>query len=116
MPPTEQLLGVSIVSWITSAASALYRVSVRHIQNFVIGFLQIPPRDGHPCLDGQFRLLRPVEDFHLLSAHHVWHTNELFLQEQFPEHKGMLCLTGTVLRKSCHLGRVVFLHVIRNYF
>jgi hypothetical protein len=53
---------------------AFYQVSVRHFQNFVISFLQIPPHDGHPCLDGQFRLLRPVADFHRLSACHAWHT------------------------------------------
>jgi hypothetical protein len=30
---------------------------VRRFRDFVIGFLQIPPRGGHPCLDGWFRSL-----------------------------------------------------------
>jgi hypothetical protein len=31
------------------------------------GFLQIPPRDGHPCRTLRFRSPRPAEDFHLLN-------------------------------------------------
>src|SRR5712692_4509192 len=31
------------------------------------GFLQIPPRGGHPCRTLRFRPLRPAEDFHLLN-------------------------------------------------
>jgi hypothetical protein len=34
----------------------------------VVGFLQIPPRDGHPCLDGRFRSPRSAEDFHLQNV------------------------------------------------
>ena len=39
---------------------------------FVIGFLQIPPHEGHPCLDSLFRLPRRAEDFHLQDLHHAW--------------------------------------------
>src|SRR5262249_6430689 len=39
-----------------------------------IGFLQIPPRGGHPCLALRFRSSRPAEDFHLLPSRHAWHT------------------------------------------
>src|SRR5207249_1939254 len=31
-----------------------------------IGFLQIPPRDGHPCLALRFGPSPPAEDLHLL--------------------------------------------------
>ena len=34
---------------------------------YVIGFLQIPPRDGHPCLDSSFRSPRRTADFHRLD-------------------------------------------------
>src|ERR1700681_2512917 len=43
---------------------------MRRIRDFVISFLQIPPRDGHPCLDGWFRSLRSIGDLHPLNAHH----------------------------------------------
>jgi hypothetical protein len=39
-------------------------------------FLQIRPRDRHPCLDGWFRSLRSIEDFHLLNTRHAWHTRK----------------------------------------
>ncbi len=39
---------------------------------FLPRFLQIRPRAPHPCLDGRFRSLRPVEDFHLLNTRHAW--------------------------------------------
>src|ERR1035438_7678283 len=53
---------------------ASYPVSVRRVRDFVIGFLQIPPRDGHPCLDGWFRSSRSMGDFHPLNASHTEHT------------------------------------------
>src|ERR1035438_4039720 len=53
---------------------ALYPLPVRRIRDFVISFLQIPPRDGHPCLDGWFRSLRSMGDFHPLNANHTEHT------------------------------------------
>src|ERR1700686_5327508 len=43
---------------------------VRRVRDFAISFLQIPPRDGHPCLDGWFRSLRSIGDSHPLNAHH----------------------------------------------
>jgi hypothetical protein len=55
-------------------ALALYPVSVRQNFIYVIGFLQIPPRGEHPCLDLGFRSLRPPEDFHLLKQRHAWRT------------------------------------------
>src|SRR5512141_1653607 len=53
---------------------ASYPLPVRRIRDFVIGFLQIPPRGGHPCLDGWFRSLRSMGDFHPLNASHTEHT------------------------------------------
>src|SRR5947208_5420636 len=53
---------------------ASYPVSVRRVHDFVIGFLRIPPRDGHPCLDGWFRSSRSMGDFHPLNASHTEHT------------------------------------------
>src|SRR5580693_6044442 len=41
---------------------------IRRFRDFVIGFLQIPPRDGHPCLDGWFRSLRPIEDLSMTDS------------------------------------------------
>jgi hypothetical protein len=32
------------------SCKGLNPLPVRRIRDFVIGFLQIPPRDGHPCL------------------------------------------------------------------
>src|ERR1700677_282899 len=49
---------------------ASHPLPVRRLHDFVIGFLQIPPRDGHPCLDGWFRSLRSIGDLHPLNAHH----------------------------------------------
>jgi hypothetical protein len=46
---------------------ALYPVSVRRIRAGGIGFLQIPPRDGHPCLALRFGPSPPAEDLHLLK-------------------------------------------------
>lgn len=45
---------------------ALYPVSVRRVRLGGIGFLPIPPRDGHPCLALRFRSSRPAEDLYLL--------------------------------------------------
>src|SRR5205807_7757 len=53
---------------------ALYPVSVRRIRGYGIGFLQIPPRGGHPCLALRFRSSRPAEDLHLLETQHAWRT------------------------------------------
>ena len=53
---------------------ALYPVSVRRIRVYGIGFLQIPPPGGHPCLALRFRSSRPAEDLHLLETQHAWRT------------------------------------------
>ena len=42
--------------------------------SFGIGFLQIPPRDGHPCLALRFRSSRPAENLHLRDTKHAWQT------------------------------------------
>ena len=47
--------------------TALCRFPVRHNHCYVIGFLQIPSHDGHPCLDSRFRPIRPAADFHRLE-------------------------------------------------
>src|SRR5580704_9524401 len=49
---------------------ASYPLAVRRLRDFAINFLQIPPRDGHPCLDGWFRSLRSMGDLHPLNAYH----------------------------------------------
>ncbi len=51
------------------------RLPVRRLPTGDYGFLQIPPRDGHPCLALRFRSPRPAEDFHLLS-HNMPGTHE----------------------------------------
>jgi len=61
---SERQSGFPIPGWVTQHCVALYPVSVRRIRDFVIGFLQVPPRGGHPCLDGWFRSSRPMGDFH----------------------------------------------------
>ena len=53
---------------------ASYPVSVRRIRVYGLGFLQIPPPGGHPCLALRFRSSRPAEDLHLLKTQHAWHT------------------------------------------
>ena len=68
-----------------NAEMALYPLSVRRIHDFVVGFLQIPPRGGHPCLDGWFRSSRSMGDFHPLNTSHTEHTKA----EPYPtEHVG----------------------------
>src|SRR5450631_789614 len=67
-------LGFPVPGRVTHAALASYPLPVRRIRDFVISFLQIPPRDGHPCLDGWFRSLRSIGDFHPLNANHTEHT------------------------------------------
>src|SRR5688572_15035239 len=54
---------------------ALYPVSVRRIRVGGIGFLQIPSRDGHPCLALRFGPSPPAEDLHLLT-HNMPGTHE----------------------------------------
>ena len=70
-------LGFPIPGWVTRTMLALYpprclvpSLPVRRIRDFVIGFLQIPPRGGHPCLDGWFRSLRSIGDSHPRNAYH----------------------------------------------
>src|SRR5215469_10459798 len=43
-------------------------------RNFASGFLQIPPRDGHPCLWLTLPAAIYVEDFHLQVIAHAGHT------------------------------------------
>ena len=69
-------MGVPVHCLVTHATPALYPVSVRRFRRPVMGFLQIRPRGRHPCLDGRFRSLRPVEDFHLLNWQHAWRTKK----------------------------------------
>lgn len=58
------------------ACSSLISGFCSSLPCFVIGFLQIPPRDGHPCLDSHFRLPRRAEDFHLRDLHHARRTTK----------------------------------------
>lgn len=42
-----------------------------------ISFLQIPPRDGHPCLVSRFLPQRPAEELNLLhTKKHAWQTKK----------------------------------------
>jgi hypothetical protein len=43
-------------------------------RGFASGFLQIPPHDGHPCLQLTVPTAKPVEDFHLQVIAHAGHT------------------------------------------
>jgi len=62
--------GVPVPGRVTHTTLALYPFPLRRVRDFAISFLQIPPRDGHPCLDGWFRSLRSIGDSHPLNAHH----------------------------------------------
>src|ERR1039457_4238982 len=61
-------IGHPLPGRVTHATLALYPLPVRRIRDFVISFLQIPPRDGHPCLDGWFRSLRSIGGLHPLKT------------------------------------------------
>src|SRR5437016_4144666 len=61
-------IGHPVPGRVTHTTLALYPLPVRRIRDFVISFLQIPPRDGHPCLDGWFQSLRSIGDSHPLNA------------------------------------------------
>ena len=54
-------LSIASLPGVRSLASG----SCSSLPQFVVGFLQIPPRGGHPCLDVQFPSLGSVEDLHL---------------------------------------------------
>jgi len=47
---SEWPLGFPVPGRVTHTTLAWYPLPVRQIRDFVIGFLQIPPCDGHPCL------------------------------------------------------------------
>src|SRR5687767_7038555 len=62
--PTSEYRGsLSIASF--PGARSLVSGSCSSLPQFVIGFLQIPSREVHPCLDVQFTSLGSVEDLHL---------------------------------------------------
>jgi len=74
--PSGRLSGLPVHGRVTQEKLALYPVSVRHVRTVVIGFLQIPPRGGHPCLDGRFPSTGSVGDLHPRNARHAWHTKK----------------------------------------
>lgn len=43
-------------------------------QDFAADFLQIPPRDGHPCLELAIPTIKLAEDLHLLVYKHAGRT------------------------------------------
>src|ERR1039457_3249519 len=61
-------IGHPLPGRVTHATPALYPLPERRIRDFVISFLQIPPRDEHPYLDGWFQSLRSIRDSHPLKA------------------------------------------------
>jgi hypothetical protein len=83
----DLLLALAIDYWASPSyagfpcANSLYRFPVRHNQCYVISFLQIPPRDGHPCLDSRFRPIRPAADLHRLEKRHAWRHVDGLLEE-----------------------------------
>jgi hypothetical protein len=54
-------------SLISATRPALRRVSCSSPPCYVFGFLRIPPRGGHPCLNSHFRSPRRATDFHRLE-------------------------------------------------
>src|SRR5699024_12487975 len=44
------------------------------VRDFASSFLQIPPRDGHPCLRLTVPTAKPVVDFHHQVIAHAGHT------------------------------------------
>src|SRR5690606_1904629 len=55
-------------------------------QDFAAGFLQIPPRDGHPCLKLTLPTANCARDFHPIVMTHAGRT-----------HKNALQLLGSIL-------------------
>jgi len=45
-------------------------------QMFALGFLQIPPRGGHPCHQLWFLSSRPIRDFNPIEIKYAWHTKK----------------------------------------
>ena len=54
-------------------------------RNFASGFLQIPPRDGHPCLRLTLPTVKRVRDFHLIVTPHAGRTCSFFCCHQKKE-------------------------------
>src|SRR5699024_7863070 len=46
------------------------------VRDFASSFLQIPPRDGHPCLWLTVPTVKPVVDFHHQVIAHAGHTQK----------------------------------------
>src|SRR5207248_11311339 len=84
---------------------ASYPVSVRRVHDFVIGFLQIPPCDGHPCLDGWFRSSRSMGDFHPLNASHTEHTRRKRLSH-LPAERSLLHMKESYLFTGLHSNKI----------
>ena len=55
-PPCTAFYAVSVKSPLTGSRG--------RVQDFAFGFLQIPPHDGHPCLQLTVPTAKPVVDFH----------------------------------------------------
>ena len=66
----------------SSGITAYYTISVRRLKtlpgrklfSLPSGFLQIPPRDGHPCLRLTVPTAKPVVDFHHQVVAHAGRT------------------------------------------
>jgi len=57
------------------STNALYVVSVRQTEG-LLGFLQIPPHDGHPCPLLTVPTAKPVADFHRQVIAHAGQTKK----------------------------------------
>ena len=90
-----------------NAEMALYPLSVRRIHDFVVGFLQILPRGGHPCLDGWFRSSRSMGDFHPLNTSHTEHTKaEPYSTSIYIRVSGSTSITRAVAPHLCSRAKL----------
>ena len=66
------------LSWVADSSSqfSLIYSFCSSVQEFAYGFLQIPPREGHPCLLLTVPTAKPVVDFHHLAITHAGHTTK----------------------------------------
>jgi len=56
--------------------SASYAVLVHQVGTLPTGFLQIPPRDGHPCPWLMVPTAKPIADFHRQAIAHAGRTRK----------------------------------------
>ena len=70
------VLDFALFSKLIRLEYALYALPVRRVGNLRSDFLQIPPRDGHPCHSLTVPTAKPVTDFHRQVIAHAGRTNK----------------------------------------